>query len=196
MITFIGTPQNIATLEFIQQRDADNHRFLYNIAGNWDNHRPMLLLALQLTNGPVIEFGCGAGSTPYLRAYCQQAKRVFATYDSNAHWAQSQGGYVATNWDAPDLYQLCGLAFIDHAPGEHRKHAVERFKAGADVIVVHDAELGGAGAYGLEPVLNTFTYRLNLNQHGGGAGVTAVSNRVDLNQYRGLALGAFKFDHQ
>jgi hypothetical protein len=49
--------------------DTDNFGFLKDIGGNWDNHRPLLLLGLALTDGLVIEFGSGEGSTNRLRNY-------------------------------------------------------------------------------------------------------------------------------
>lgn len=177
----------------------DTHGFLKGIEGNnWVNHRPMLYLALCLTRGPVVEMGAGLGSTYMLHKYCTGETRPFTSWDSNPGWVNIFPPgmvYLTNNWNNPDIYQICGLAFIDHAPGEHRKVAVEKFKGLADVIVVHDTELHGAGDYQLEPILNTFKYRLNFNATGGGAGATAVSDIVDLNRYRGLTLGGYKFDN-
>lgn len=165
---------------------------------NWINHRPLLYVAAVLTNGPIVEFGAGLGSTYLLHKFCKDQVRAFISYDNNEAWVNAfPAGLVSLvyNWNEDRLYNPCGLAFIDHAPGEHRKVAVEKFKGLADVIVVHDTELHGAGNYQLEPILNTFKYRLNFNATGGGAGATAVSDIVDLNRFRGLTLGGYKFDN-
>jgi hypothetical protein len=64
----------------------------------------------------------------------------------------------------------------------------------ADIIVIHDTEEGGAGDYKYDHIWHLFKYRLNYNKNGGGAGATAVSNKIDLNKFRGLTLGQYKFD--
>lgn len=194
-LTSNGTYQQ-GTLDALEVTDA--YGFLVGAWGNnWMNHRPLLYLALSLTNGPVVEMGAGLGSTYILHKYCTTHGRPFASWDNNQGWVDVFPPgmvYLTGSWNNPDIYQLCSLAFIDHAPGEHRKIAVEKFKGKADVIVVHDTELNGAGNYQLEPVLNTFKYRLNYNLTGGGAGATAISDTVDLTIYRGLKFGEFKFD--
>lgn len=177
----------------------DKLNFLQGIENNWQNHRPMLLLGLTLTSGKVTEMGAGDGSTTHLRAFCEINARGFQSYESNEEWALKCRSYFVQDWDGmplgKELYDYCGLLFIDHAPGEHRKVAIERMMDRADIIVVHDTEQGGAGDYGFEPVFSKFRYRLNYNKTGGGAGATAVSNKIDLNQFRGLSLGAYKFDN-
>jgi hypothetical protein len=181
-----------ALLTFIAE--GDECGFL-KIGGNWDNHRPLLLLALHLTNGYVVEFGSGEGSTQYLRSYCAANKRAFSTYDNNEEWSEKTGSEYVKDWDGADVWHPCSLLFIDHAPGEHRKIAIERMMDKADIICVHDTEIGGAGDYGFEPVFAKFKYRLNYNKTGGGAGATLVSNTIDVNRFRGLSLGPYKFDN-
>lgn len=173
---------------------GDSYGFL-ETNNNWDNHKPLLLIGLELTKGLVIEFGSGDGSTPFLRRYCRHNERPFETWESNQEWARKTGSNYTSSWELPSVYRECGLFFCDHSPGENRKEAVRRFADKADIIVVHDTEQGGAGDYQLEPVLSTFTYRLNYNKTGGGAGATMVSNTIDVNRFRGLSLGQYKFDN-
>lgn len=189
----------IAAQQLLDQLATDDKHNFLTTTGNWDNHRPLLLLALSLTTGKVTECGAGEGSTPLLRAYCRANNRQFDTYDNNLEWAEKMGAGHVWDWDAParwaDIWAPCSLLFVDHAPGEHRKVAIERMMDRADIIVVHDTEQGGAGDYGFEPVFAKFKYRLNYNKTGGGAGATAVSNKIDLNQFRGLSLGKYTFDN-
>jgi hypothetical protein len=179
-------------------KDQHEHQFLKGVTGNWNNHLPLLLLGLHLTSGAVMEMGSGEGSTPYLRKCCEATGRKFHTFDNNKEWCDRTGAQYIDNWDLlidEALTVHHGLIFIDHAPGEHRKVAIERMMDRADIIVVHDTEQGGAGDYGFEPVFTKFKYRLNYNKTGGGAGATAVSNKIDLNRFRGLSLGAYTFDN-
>jgi hypothetical protein len=191
----LSPPPDIDTIiERPVQIDIPDEFGFLNTTGNWDNHRPLLLLGLFLTNGYVVEFGSGEGSTKSLREYCAAHQRAFSTYDNNEEWAEKTGSVYVRDWGSADVWHSCGLLFIDHAPGEHRKVAIERMIDSADIIVVHDTEQGGAGDYGFEPVFAKFKYRLNYNKTGGGAGATMVSNKIDVNQFRGLSLGQYTFD--
>jgi hypothetical protein len=171
---------------------TDKYGFLKDVQG-WSSHRPLLFLSLELTKGPVIEFGCGDGSTPYLSKYCHDTERVFKSYDSNQEWALKHGATLITDWYDNAPYEKCGVAFLDHAPGEMRWVSVLKFLDKADIIVIHDSEEGGAGNYMYDNIWHKFKYRLNYNKTGGGAGATALSNKIDLNQYRGDFCG-FKLE--
>lgn len=191
-----------AKAELVFMEESDRFGFLKNIDGNWENHKPMLLLGLTLSGGDVIELGSGESSTEYLRRYCKDAGRLFFSYDNNRQWADITKAAWVNDWDHPcrfdpvgGIWRKCGLLFVDHAPGEHRKVAVERMKDKADIIVIHDTEEGGAGDYKFDTIWHLFKYRLNYNKTGGGAGATAVSNTIDLNRFRGLSLGQFTFDN-
>lgn len=172
--------------------DQEGHKFLEGI-DNWSNHRILLLLALNLTGGDVYELGAGDGSTPYLRKYCEATGRRFRSFESHEVWALKCGSEFVKNWDDDMLYWPCSVAFVDHAPGEHRHIAVKRLAEFADIIVIHDSEEAATG-YMLSKIWHLFKYRLNYNRLGGGAGATAVSNKIDLNRFRGLKLGQFQFD--
>lgn len=172
---------------------GDTQEFL-KVEGNWDNHRPLLLLALSLTGGDVFEFGAGDGSTPYLRKYCEANNRRFRSFESNEVWAIKCGSEFIKNWDDDMLYRPCSVAFVDHAPGEHRHIAVKRLAEFVDIIVAHDAELYGAGNYQYDKVVPLFKYKLGYNLTSGGAGCIALSNKIDLEKFKGLKLGNHQFD--
>lgn len=180
--------------EFLDIIHDQRYSFVKGVQGNWDNHRIMLPLALELTKGLVIELGSGEGSTPFLRKYCKEEGREFRTYDHHPEWSEKMGAVHIADWDKADIWHPCGLLFVDHAPGEHRYIAIERMKDKADIIVVHDSEDAATG-YLLAKIWHLFKYRLNFNRRGGGAGVTAISNTIDLNKYRGLRFGQYKFDY-
>lgn len=171
----------------------DRYKFL-EVSGNWDNHRPLLFLGLTVTAGDVIELGAGLGSTPYLKTYCYDHQRQFKSYDNNLEWALKTKATFIDNWDTSDIWQECGLCFIDHAPGEHRHIAIAKMAGKADVIVIHDTEILATG-YMLDKVWPLFKYQLHLNHRGGGAGAAIVSNKIDVSVYAGLQLGQFRFDN-
>jgi hypothetical protein len=171
----------------------DKYGFLKNVTA-WENHRPLLLLALELTKGQVIELGCGDGSTPFLMKYCDGEDRTFKSYDSNKEWAERCGAVHVKDWYDNAIYEKCGVAFLDHAPGEERWVSALKFVDKADIIVLHDSEEGGAGNYMYDRIWTRFKYRLNYNKTGGGAGASAVSNTIDLHEYRKMNLGGFVFE--
>ena len=176
----------------------DKFGFLSNV-DNWSSHRPLLYLALQLTNEsklPVLEMGCGEGSSHYLQNYCNETDRKLVSYDSNKEWAEKYNSvFVDDWWNRPDIFETnYSVAFIDHAPGEHRWIAIKKLVDKCDIIVFHDAELFGAGDYKYENIRHLFKYELDYNLIGGGAGCSAVSNKINLDVFKVCSLTNFKFD--
>jgi len=90
--------------------------------------------------------------------------------------------FMLADWDAVPLGSMgvrsIDVAFVDHAPGERRHVELARLREKATFVIVHDSEQDGAGDYRLEPVLDTYAYR--LDDYPGGAGTTLVSNYVNV----------------
>lgn len=174
----------------------DTHGFLKGLKdNNWANHRLLLFLALELTEGssePVVEYGCGDGSTPYMRDYCLEHGRKFLSYDSNEEWAVPRNAIYIEDWGTSDVFDgKFSVAFIDLAPGYYRKRALELLKGRAEIICVHDSEIGGAGDYQIQDGLNSFLFRLNYNVTQGGAGVSIVSDTVDLSVFNKCTINEY-----
>lgn len=187
----------------------DEFGFLKQVESNWESHRPLLYLALSLTNGvfsdllhtDVVELGSGEGSTPYLRKYCKALNRDFKSFESNYEWAQKMGSQHIIKWDdSTEWQQPCSVLFVDEAPGEHRIVAIETMKDRADIIVVHDTELYSAADYGFHKkkaqgsIWDEFRYVLHYNRNGSHAGATAVSQKINLNQFKFHSLNNYKFE--
>jgi hypothetical protein len=102
-----------------------------------DSHRILLLKALGMTKGKVVEFGCGYGSTELLREYCKEHNREFVSYDYEKEWADKFGAIHITDWDDVNEKDM-GLLFIDHSPGERRGVDVQKYKG--TLMVCHDTE--------------------------------------------------------
>lgn len=162
--------------------------------GSWDNHRVLLWLALELTKGsplPVVEYGAGHGSTPFLRQYCEDAGRTFISYESNAEWAEKCGSIYIPDWLTADVYKDCSVALVDSAPGEIRHEIIAILKDKVDVLTVHDSEPAATG-YMLDKIWILYSYRVNLKSE--GAWASAVSNKIDLTQFDGTLIGKFKIE--
>lgn len=62
---------------------ADNNRFPWDA---WSTHQPVLYAVATSTKGPIIEFGCGYGSTDLLHEICEKEGRILITLEDNFDW--------------------------------------------------------------------------------------------------------------
>lgn len=150
--------------------------FLKDVTG-WDNHRHVLWEALKQSKTKVIELGCGGGSTPFIKKYCDEKGIEFLSYESSKEWADKYGAEHVTNWD--DLKPVkCDLLFIDHAPGERRKEDVKRWANHAKLIVMHDTEPDSAGTHGYRfyEVFPIFKHLRHVWKTGGGGTGTSIAS--------------------
>lgn len=161
----------------------------------WSSHRPLLWEALEATKDsphPVLEMGCGNGSTPYLRQYCQDNDRNLRSIDNNPDWALKFGAELISNqWDSGLWFykQQYSVVLIDHAPGEKRHDALQLFSAFPihfEIIVIHDSEIPGwnASDYKVRPLFKNFKYMIDDKPKEKGAPwTTALSNTVDVSKW-------------
>ena len=165
-------------------------QFLKDV-GNWSNHRHLLWPALEATKGdtnPVLEMGCGDGSTPYLQQYCKG--RTLRSIDSNKEWADKFGAEYTKAWDFHEWFykQKYSVVLVDQAPGEHRKQALElfaQFPIHAQIIVVHDSEPPGwnASDYRVRPLFKFWQYHIDFESPKPGAWASALSNNIAVTKW-------------
>jgi len=171
--------------------------FLKEATNNDLNHRIGLWGALCLTDGKVVEFGSGHGSTPYLRQFCKDANREFESYDEKQSWCDQTGATLVTDWEKLNIENV-DVLFIDHAPGERRKFDLVKYKDIAKIIVIHDTEPTGAGDYQVRQHFDKFKYKQEIKsiQHKEGAGcwATILSNHIDLSILIGEGNETFKIE--
>lgn len=152
---------------------------------NWDNHRHLLWEALERTKAskaPVLELGCGDGSTPFLKAYCAANGLELFSYDYNADWAAKFGATHVTNWatQAPWRKEF-SVALVDESPGEHRKESLKLLHHVA-IVVIHDSEPAGwnSSDYQVRGQIEKFKYVRDLPGSTGGAWASMMSNFIDI----------------
>lgn len=179
-------------------------------ANPYDSHRPLLWLALEefaaVSDEPnhdqsywgwVREFGMGNGSTPVLHEFCKMARLRLFSYESDPQWL-NKFTHLETDWhelinigDWDSIEPLPGntnLILIDHAPGERRKIDIQRYRDAAEIIIVHDTEVGAEYVYGMNEVLCSFKYKCDLFTPGRPQ-TTAVSNTIDVSRWKGITFG-------
>jgi len=159
----------------------------FTVTSDYNSHRPLLKAALMnITEGTIIEFGMGEGSTELLSMAAKDQERRFISYENNPEWyakfVHLHSPYnnlkFVTDWDKARVVD-CAILFVDHAPGERRKVEIERFKGHAKVIVVHDTEPAADYVYGMSTILGSFKYRLDLVKEGVPM-TTVVSDTVNV----------------
>ncbi len=147
---------------------------------DYGSHLPLLYLALENTEGMVVELGSGMSSTPMLKFYCSEKNRELVTYENNKEWAE-QTGSIYTPTYFKKLGKI-GLIFVDSAPGEERKDLIEFYRKDADVVLLHDTETGVRSIYGITEVLKSFKYRLDYTPDGSPA-TTALSDTINVSEW-------------
>lgn len=186
----------------------DEFDFLKDVQ-NWSNHRPLMWLALNLTDehGTVLELGCGHGSTPYLHKYCLQRHRKLITFDTNQEWLSEylfmrsethELVYRPDNHETDYFLQQVttenkiSVCLVDHAKGERRHSDIMAIADKVEIFIIHDTEPVGAGNYMYDKIWHLFKYRINIKSAGAWASI--VSNVYDVTKYNGYHLGDFKLE--
>lgn len=170
-----------------------SEQFTSNLS-HWNSYLPLLWLALENTEGDVIELGMGDGSTRKLAEYCNSTQRKLFSYESNKEWfykfdpmqsANHRLEYVGDNWqilyDQQSHNKNIGVLFSDEAPGEMRKYNISMFCNTAKIIVVHDSEPGNDHGYKLSLIRPLFKYSKDFEYP--GANATAFSNFIDVTKW-------------
>lgn len=193
--------------EYLDQIAAnDSCGFLKEVSG-WNNHRPLLYLAIKLSEtGSILELGCGEGSTNHLHCIGENDQRRVFSYDYNEEWLskyeylESDNHAFLCTQDSEVLRKIIdriidegkvSVCLVDHSPGEVRWEAIEQIANIVPFIVIHDSESAATG-YMLNKIWSIFKYRINNNTV--GACATLVSNFFDVTQFNQLTLGNFTLE--
>ena len=116
-------------------------------------HQPMLAELARITTGPILELGCGFGSTPLLHKICEQTpQRKLVTVEQETQWLMKFSHLerpwhilrAVTAWDDSffDDYAApaWAIVFVDQGLWENRVDAVTFFKDKSDFLVLHDSD--------------------------------------------------------
>lgn len=119
----------------------------------YSTHQPVLYEALLRTSGPVIEFGCGHGSTILLHRYCEEHGRKLYTLESDKEWldvftecATHHHEFIhVDDWDTiladgEITTRPYSIAFVDQSPFEARYSTILALKDTTKFIILHDCD--------------------------------------------------------
>lgn len=124
----------------------------YSSLVNYGSHLPVLIKAVQMTTGAVLELGMGVNSTPVLHWLCATAKRKLVSYENQpgqiVQWAH-YGDHekfpwhtvrLVEHWSEAEVEQPWDVVLVDHDADVDRMHEVERVAPYAQYVIVHDAD--------------------------------------------------------
>lgn len=110
---------------------ADNNRFFFD---SWSTHQPVLYAVAKSTTGPIIEFGCGNGSTDLLHEICEKEGRILITLEDDLEWLNKftqkylGKGYNLDNSGWHKFYHVPGKNLDDRANPSHWVDFMETFE--------------------------------------------------------------------
>lgn len=91
----------------------------------YSTHQPVLYKMANETTGPIIEFGCGYGSTDLLHDICKSEGRLLISIDDNREWLEKFSskymgdGYEADNSGWHKFYFVPGKSQQDMENADH-----------------------------------------------------------------------------
>lgn len=160
------------------------------LSARYGSHLPVLLQALALTDGPVLELGMGVTSTPILSAWCQLEGREVVSVENDvdiSNWGENHYGanhhrieYVES-WDAAPIDRPWDVALIDHSPSERRVVEIRRLAHRAKYIIVHDTNGRYNREYRYDTIWPLFEHRLDFTAL--TPSTTILSNLVPLDDF-------------
>ncbi len=157
----------------------------------FQTHQPLLVACMSLTKGPVLELGCGNGSTLLLHSMCGTAKRKLVTLELDERWIRDFTT-LRRSWHEilpvdkwlglPQYEEKWGLVLVDHGAARLRGRTIDELYA--DIIVAHDShrEYNCRYAARFEKYKYRYDYK-NLRPW-----TTAISNTINLDVLEGMDL--------
>jgi hypothetical protein len=157
---------------------------------SFGSHLPMLIKAVQLTTGPIVEFGCGVNSTVFLHWACHNNNRPLLTLEGDWEYYKEfrrlrcdyhQVEYVK-EWNDTIASGKWSVVLIDHHPkvkgdaGETRSNDAIRF-ADSKYVIIHDPE-----HYDYSKVYPHFKYRYDYTKT--TPNTVVLSNIHELSEFK------------
>jgi hypothetical protein len=146
----------------------------------YHTHQRVLAEYASICDGPILELGCGWGSTPMLSGICSARGLDLISVESDKDWFDKisinfdHRFRLTRSWiDIPEYRQKWGLVFVDHGCVAERNASIVSVEA--EYIVVHDTE---DPIYKYEDVLGNFKYRKDYKSM--SPWTTVISNHSPL----------------
>lgn len=158
------------------------------------SYAPLLYRALLDTTGPIIECGMGNYSTTLLHG----TGHIVLSLETNMEWfakfdIKNKVLIHPSEWVR--IIQLCkpfvSVMFIDQAPGEIREKCIAELATNfSGIVIAHDTEPSADFGYKMRQHFPKFKYMVEVKTN--GAWATALSNTIDVTQWKGDVFGSFE----
>lgn len=139
---------------------------------DWASHIPLLIEALNITEGPVLELGLGISSTPILHMLCLDQNRLLVSYENSPEFVHMFRKYktnthiinLIDDWNKAEIDEpYWGVVLVDHKPDERRKEEVKRL-VNAKCLVLHDTQPESDDLYKYSEIYPLFKYRKDFTK--------------------------------
>ncbi len=164
----------------------------YRVTVGHGSHLPVLMKALEISEGPVLELGMGFHSTNYLHWACHLQDRELDSYEDHEGFfnkftrlkSDKHRLHLVDSYDEVPTDKHWSVVLIDHAPNTRRITEIERLANSCDYMVIHDTEERRRETYCYYKVFPLFKYRYDFK--GTYPETSVVSNFKDLKEFNTL----------
>ena len=159
-------------------------------AKNYSSHIPVLLEAIRMTEGAVLEMGIGYFSTSILHWLCAPLGRMVVSLENNKQMYDLLPSFkdplhevnLINSWEKADIEWPWGWAVIEHEPGKRRKIDAARLAQHARLILLHDTSPEQDRVFQYGEVWPLFKYVLHY--HDLFPGTSLLSNFIKLDEQK------------
>lgn len=133
------------------------------------SHQPVLAAVVAVTNGPILELGCGWGSSLWLHGICAIQNRKLVSLEGNMNWL-NQFSWMTNSFhtfhhvkdwhDVPEYEENWDVVLVDHGDSPNRATSILALKDRAKYLVCHDSCF--AHLYGYNDVFPMFNHRFDF----------------------------------
>lgn len=117
---------------------------------NYASHQPVLEHILKMIKGPILELGCGEGSTELIHYYSKLNNNTVLTIESDLGWMNNYLHLKDSTHDFLNIKNFkdwqeiiknkkWGLVFIDQGDWNSRYESLINVKKNSEYIILHDS---------------------------------------------------------
>jgi len=100
----------------------------YRVPNEYGTHQPVLYEIVNRTKGPVVEFGCGNGSTDLLHEICKKQGRLLISIDDDLSWLNKYRQKYLGDGCSPDNSGWHLFFYVPGKKGNSHDHWLQFFK--------------------------------------------------------------------
>jgi len=158
----------------------------------WASHMPVTAKIMEISEGPVLELGIGAFSTPLLHMLCFNEDRKLVSYEQDLNYYTMHANFNTKDhkinlvgkddWDDIRIEETpWGVVFVDHG-ADRRSIEARRVADIARFVILHDSDPKNDKYYHYPEIYPLFKYRLDYTK--AFPSTTVLSNFIDVSKIK------------